>query len=251
MTKTVVMLPTYNEAENLPPMLEALLALPVENLGVLVVDDTSPDGTGDLADRWAARFPDRVFVLHRKEKNGLGRAYVEGFKRALTLGADFIVQMDADFSHQPRYIPALLDAARDFDLVIASRYTKGGTVDHDWSASRKLLSWFANSVYVQMVMGLPVSDATGGFRVWRRQTLIGIDLDRIRSNGYVCNVELTYVTHRLGYTIREVPIHFPNRTHGESKMSLHIQAEAALRTWQIRQRHHHLKPRMRRFEAYV
>ncbi|WP_238626263.1 polyprenol monophosphomannose synthase [Aggregatilinea lenta] len=251
MPKTVVMLPTYNEAENLPRMLEALLALPVGGLGVLVVDDTSPDGTGELADTWAKRTPDRVFVLHRKEKNGLGRAYVEGFKRALTLGADLIVQMDADFSHQPHYIPGLLDAARDSDMVIASRYTRGGTVDESWSPFRKLLSWFANSVYVRVVMGLPVSDATGGFRVWRRPTLIGIDLDRIRSNGYICNVELTYVTHRLGYKIREEPIHFPDRELGESKMSLRIQTEAALRTWQIRQRHRHLKPPMRRSQAYV
>lgn len=252
-TPTVmVVLPTYNERENLPLMVEALFALQLPGFRLLVVDDNSPDGTGKLADELAAQHPGVVHVLHRTEKNGLGPAYIAGFKRALELGADLIIQMDADFSHQPKYLPDLIARLEnDVDLVIASRFMKGGGVDENWGFYRKVLSWFANSIYVRVILNIPVSDATGGFRIWRRSTLIGLDLERIRSNGYVFQVEMAYVTHRLGYRIGELPIYFPDRKRGQSKMDFRIQIEAALRVWQVMLRHRALKPTMRRTEAYL
>ncbi len=252
MPKTVVVLPTYNEAENLPLMVAALLALPVSDLAVLVVDDNSPDGTGQIADGLVAQHAGRVFVLHRREKAGLGPAYIAGLKQALALGAEQVLQMDCDFSHQPHYIPQLLaklDAGSD--LVIGSRFTRGGSLDESWGLHRRLLSLFANRVYVPLILGLPTSEATGGFRAWRREALIGLDLDRVRSNGYVFLVEITYLAHRLGYRIAEIPIHFPDRQRGQSKMSLRIQIEAALRVWQVWWYHRRLTPQMRRQQAYV
>jgi len=251
MPQTVVVLPTYNEIENLPLMVNELLALPVDDLRILVVDDNSPDGTGQLADKLATEYPRRISVLHRQEKNGLGQAYLAGFKRAIEMKADYIIQMDADFSHQPKYIPDMIAAAQKHDLVICSRYAKGGSVDESWSKFRKLLSWFANAVYLPIVLSVPFRDATAGYRLWHRQTLIGIDLDRVRSNGYIFQVEMAYITHRLGYRVCEVPIYFPERAHGESKMNIAIQIEAALRALQVRYRHHILKPAMRRTEAYI
>jgi dolichol-phosphate mannosyltransferase len=250
MPKTVVVLPTYNEKENLLLMIDALFALPVDNLHVLVVDDNSPDGTGRIADERAAADP-RVTVLHRTEKNGLGPAYIAGFKRALTTDADYIIQMDCDFSHQPKYVLDLLKAIESNDLVIASRFIKGGSVDESWSPYRKLLSWFANRVYTPLILGIPLYDATGGFRIWRRSTLIGLDLDRIRSNGYVFQVEMAYVAHRLGFRVKEIPIYFPDRKLGTSKMDIRIQIEAAVRVWQVMQRHRSLTPQMRRTTAYT
>lgn len=252
MPKTMVVMPTYNERENLPPMIEALLALPIPGLRVLVVDDNSPDGTGQIADELAARFPDRLFVLHRTEKAGLGPAYIAGFKRAMELGADYLIQMDADFSHQPKYLQDLIAVAeRGYDVVAGSRFTRGGSVDESWPFYRKLLSWFANRVYVRTLLHIPVSDATGGFRLWRRETLIGIDLERVRSNGYVFQVEIAYLASRLGYKIAEVPIYFPDRERGDSKMDARIPAEAAFRVWQVMIRHHGLTPAMRRTKAYT
>jgi dolichol-phosphate mannosyltransferase len=251
MPKIIVVLPTYNEAENLPLMVDALMALPIENLNVLVVDDNSPDGTGQLADELAVKYPGQVNVLHRQAKEGLGAAYIAGFKRAIQMEADYIIQMDCDFSHQPRYLPAMIEAGATHDMVIGSRYTRGGGVDENWSFLRKALSWFANRVYVRVLLNIPVNDATGGFRLWRRQTLIGLDLDRIRSNGYVFQVELTYITCRLGYKVTEVPIYFPDRERGHSKMDANIAIEAALRTWQVMFRHHGLNPSMRRTQAYT
>jgi dolichol-phosphate mannosyltransferase len=250
MKKTIVVLPTYNEIENLPLIVEAVFALPVQNLNILVVDDNSPDGTGQLADELAAKLAGRLQVIHRTEKNGLGPAYIEGFKRALDLNADYIIQMDADFSHQPKYILDLLKAIESKDVVIASRFTKGGSVDETWSFYRKLLSWFANRIYTPMILGIPVYDATGGFRIWRRQTLIGLDLERVRSNGYVFQVEMAYIAHRLGFRVGEIPIHFPDRERGTSKMDMRITLEASLRVWQVMHRHHALNPHMRRTEAY-
>jgi dolichol-phosphate mannosyltransferase len=250
MPKTVVVLPTYNEKENLPGMVEQILALDIQNLQILVVDDNSPDGTGQLADEIAAR-EKRVTVMHREEKNGLGQAYIAGFKFAIDrMSADYIIQMDCDGSHQPKYLRDLLKGIETKDLVLGSRFVKGGSVDEKWSPYRKLLSWFANRLYTPLILGLPVYDATGGFRIWRRNTLIGLDLDRIRSNGYVFQVEMAYVTHRLGYRIQEIPIHFPDRTLGESKMDARIPMEAALRVWQLLRRHHNLTPKKRRTEAY-
>lgn len=252
MTKTTVVMPTYNERENLPVMVDALMSLPVENLSMLIVDDNSPDGTGAIADELAKKYVGRVSVLHRTEKNGLGPAYVAGFKKAISMGADYLIQMDADFSHQPKYIAELVAKADEgFDMVSGSRFAKGGSVDETWPLFRKLLSWFANRVYVRLLLGIPLSDATGGFRLWRRQTIIGIDLDRVRSNGYVFQVEIAYLTSRLGFSIAEVPIYFPDRKMGDSKMDARIQIEAALRVWQVMARHHSLKPAMRRTRLYT
>ncbi|MBL8119694.1 MAG: polyprenol monophosphomannose synthase [Anaerolineae bacterium] len=244
MPKTIIVLPTYNEKENLSRMVDELLALNIPNLHILVVDDNSPDGTGKIADEIAAR-DERVNVLHRKEKNGLGQAYIAGFKQAISMDADYIIQMDCDFSHQPKYIPDFLKAIESHDVVLGSRFAKGGSVDKDWSIYRKLLTWFANRVYTPTILGIPVRDATGGYRVWRRNTLIGLGLDRIRSNGYVFQVEMAYVASRLGFRIAEIPIYFPDRELGESKMDIRIQIEAAMRVWEVRQRHRMLNPQMR------
>jgi dolichol-phosphate mannosyltransferase len=251
MPKIIVIIPTYNEAENLPLMADALFELPVENLNILIVDDNSPDGTGKIADDLAARYPQRINVLHRQEKNGLGPAYVAGFKKALALEADYIVQMDCDFSHQPKYLVELLAAMENYDVVLGSRWVKGGSVDPNWSIYRKLLSWFANRIYIASILRMPICDATGGFRCWRRQTIIGIDLDRIRSKGYAFQMELAYVTYRLGFRTLEIPIHFPDRKLGQSKMGIKIQIEAAARVWQVAQLHHRLNPQMRRTAAYT
>ena len=251
MTKTMVVMPTYNEKENLALMTEALLALPVDNLHLLVVDDHSPDGTGVIADDLARQHPDRVAVLHRPGKEGLGPAYIAGFKQAISMNADYIIQMDADFSHQPKYIAELIARANEgFDVVSASRFSHGGSVDETWPLYRKVLSWFANRIYVRYLLNVPISDATGGFRLWRRNTLIGMDLDRVRSNGYVFQVEIAYIASRLGYTMAEVPIHFPDRLRGISKMDARIQIEAALRVWQVMFRHRSLNPEMRRTRLY-
>ena len=243
----MVVLPTYNEAENLPLMVDALLAFP---LNILVVDDNSPDGTGEIAERLAAEHRGRISVMHRTEKSGLGTAYIAGFKQAIGLGAAYIIQMDSDFSHQPKYIPDLIAKLEEgCDLVIGSRFARGGGVDQSWSPYRKLLSWFANAVYVRVLLGIPVSDATGGYRIWRRETLIGMGLERIRSNGYVFQVEMVYVAHRLGFRIAEIPIYFPDRARGQSKMGSGIVFEAAARVWQLIYRHHALNPHMRRTEV--
>jgi len=250
MSKIMVVLPTYNEAENIGAITDALLALPLD-LSILVVDDNSPDGTGQLAEEIAARQRGRVCVLHRTDKAGLGPAYIAGFKEALHLGADYIIQMDADFSHQPKYIPDLVAKLEGgYDLVIASRFTRGGGVDEEWSIYRKLLSWFANRVYIRLLLNIPVSDATAGYRIWRRETLIGLDLERVRSNGYVFQVEMAYVACRLGFRVTEIPIYFPDRQRGESKMDLRIQLEAALRVWQVMARHRGLNPTRRRTAVY-
>jgi dolichol-phosphate mannosyltransferase len=250
MTNVMVVLPTYNESENLPIMLDALLNMSDVALRVLVLDDGSPDGTGKIADVAAEEFTDRVFVLHRSEKSGLGPAYVAGFRRAMELGADRIIQMDVDFSHQPHYIPQLLAKLESgYDLVIGSRWIKGGGVDKRWSAFRKLLSWFANGVYVRALLGMPVSDATAGYRAWKRDTLIGMDLNRVGANGYVFQVEMAYVAYKLGYRLAEIPIYFPDRERGQSKMGSHIIFEAALRTWQLLLRHRSLNPSQRKIST--
>ena len=242
-TKFIV-LPTYNECENIVRLLPALFDLKVADLHVLVVDDNSPDGTGEIVETLAeqADYAGRLHVLHRPEKQGLGPAYIQGFAQALSLGADYVIQMDADLSHQPKYIPGLLRQAREYDIVIGSRYVTGGSVDESWGPLRKLLSWWANRAYTPTILRMPVRDATGGFRIYRRDALIGIDMERVKSNGYVFMVEMIYVAFRLGYRIGEIPIHFPDRQHGASKMSGVIALEAALRVWQIRLRHRNLRP---------
>ena len=245
--KLTIVLPTYNEKENLETMIETLLALPVPDLSILIVDDNSPDGTGEIADNLAAKLPDRVSVLHRQGKLGLGTAYIEGFRIALDKGADHVMQMDCDFSHDPKYIPQMIDKKEDCDcdIVIGSRYVKGGSLDETWGVGRKLLSWFANSIYVRLILRTKAKDATGGFRLWKREVLEGMDLNRIRSNGYVFQVETIYVAEKLGYTDEEIPIYFADRKIGTSKMSFKVQLEAALRVWQVFMRHRKLNPSMR------
>ncbi|HSJ55332.1 MAG TPA: polyprenol monophosphomannose synthase [Anaerolineae bacterium] len=235
--KVMVVIPTYNEADNLPAMAGELLALGVPDLEILIVDDNSPDGTGQVADTLVARHPDRISVLHRTGKMGLGTAYITGFRFALERGAEFIVQMDADFSHSPHYIPEFLAAAADQDVVVGSRYVAGGRLDERWGWSRYLLSWWANSVYTRLILGIKVKDATAGFKCWRRATLEAIGLDRVRSNGYVFQIEMAYLTEKLGFRVLELPIYFEDRRIGRSKMTVPVKVEAALRTWQIRWRH--------------
>lgn len=244
MKPLTIVIPTYNEAENLRALTDALFSLPVAELSILIVDDDSPDGTGELADRLARGNPGRFSVLHRKGKLGLGSAYITGFQAALDSGAGAIGQMDADFSHQPGYLPAFLTALERADLVIGSRYVPGGSVDERWGLGRVLLSWWGN-FYARTILRMDIKDATGGFRLWRRETLAGMPLKDIRSNGYVFQVEMAYVAQRLGYRMTEIPIHFEDRRIGQSKMSFRIQIEAALRVWQVLLTHRTLTPRDR------
>lgn len=227
-----IVTPTYNEAENLPKLVSALFALPVENLKILVVDDHSPDGTGQVADELAEKHPGRVRVLHRAGKLGLGTAYLAGFHQALEDGADAVVQMDADFSHSPDKVVQFLDVLQNCDVAVGSRYTKGGKLDERWPLWRRALSGFGN-VYARSLLRIPMHDVTGGFRAWQARVLSCMPLDRIRSNGYAFQVEMAYVAHRLGFCFQEVPIYFADRRWGQSKMSLKIQIEAALRVWQM------------------
>ncbi len=241
----MVVIPTYNEADNIAELTDALFALAIPDLHVLVVDDASPDGTGEIAEGLKQVYPGQMHVIHREGKLGLGTAYITGFKYALNAGAQTVVQMDADFSHRPEYIPQMLDALAEYDLVIGSRYVPGGKLDERWSWWRYLLSWWANSVYVRLILNTRVKDATAGFRAWRRSTLEGMNLDRIRSNGYIFQVEMAYVAERLGYRILEIPIYFEDRRIGKSKMTVPVKLEAAWRVWQIRWRHRHLSPQDR------
>jgi dolichol-phosphate mannosyltransferase len=228
----IVVVPTYNEAENVPRMIDRLWALPVPGLRLIVVDDGSPDGTGDVAEELARRHPGRIHVLHRAGKLGLGTAYLTGFAEALRLDPTAVVQMDADFSHAPEVVPQLLEALQDADAAFGSRYVPGGRLDERWSAGRVALSRFGNW-YARQILRLPLRDVTGGFRAWRPSTLRAMPLNRIRSNGYVFQVEMAYVAHRLGFRIVERPIYFEDRRFGRSKMSFRIQVEAALRVWQV------------------
>ena len=239
--KLMVVVPTYNEADNLSTLVGELLALDLSGLEVLVVDDNSPDGTGQIADDLAQRHPQRVHVLHRPGKEGLGTAYRAGFRYALDQGADYIVQMDADFSHSPHYILDFAELIKEYDVVIGSRYVSGGRLDEQWGWGRYFLSWWANSVYTRLILGLQVKDATAGFKCWRRATLEGIGLERVHSSGYVFQVEMAYLTEKLGYRFFEIPIYFEDRRIGHSKMTAPVKMEAALRTWQIRWRHRNVR----------
>ncbi len=241
MNRLTMVIPTYNEADNLPILSNALWELPNLDISILVVDDASPDGTGEIADKLAKDYPDRFEVIHRTGKLGLGTAYITGFKHALAAGAPVIGQMDADFSHSPDYIPEFMDMLPDYDAVIGSRYVTGGSLDERWGAGRVLLSWFGN-FYARTILNMDIRDATGGFRIWKQATLSGMPLDRIRSNGYVFQVEMAYVAQKLGYELVEMPIYFEDRRIGESKMSFRIQLEAALRVWQVLLTHRQLTP---------
>lgn len=239
MRQLTVVVPTYNEVDNLRPLTAELWALPLSGLRILVVDDGSPDGTGEAAEAIAALHPGRLSVIHRRGKLGLGSAYITGFRAALEQGAEAVGQMDADLSHSPSYLPGFLHALEDHDAVFGSRYVEGGRLDEDWGAGRVLLSWFGN-FYARTILRLSIRDATGGFRVWRRETLQGMPLERILSNGYVFQVEMAYVAQRLGYRAVELPIYFEDRRLGRSKMSFRIQAEASLRVWQVLLAHRRL-----------
>lgn len=230
--KITIVLPTYNEAENLPNLVSALFSLPLE-LSLLVVDDNSPDGTGQIAEKLSAKFPGRISVLHRAGKLGLRSAYLEGFAKAFETGADAVVQMDADFSHDPAVLVEMARRIESCDVVIGSRYTKGGSLAKRWPLWRKALSAFGNT-YARTILSFPLRDVTTGYRMWKRRALEGIPLDRIRSSGYVFLVEMAYVAWLMGFKIEETPIHFADRRWGKSKMSFKIQLEAAVRVWDVR-----------------
>lgn len=221
-----LVLPTYNEAENVEAFVTAALAKLPPDGRALIVDDSSPDGTGAIAERLAAE-QERVEVLHRPGKEGLGPAYVAGFRHALARGAGLLVEMDSDFSHEPAYLPRLLDAAQRADLVIGSRYVPGGGVS-DWGAVRRAISR-GGSAYARLVLGVGVRDLTGGFKCFRREVLEQIDLDAIRSRGYAFQVELSYRAIEQGFRVVEVPIVFRDRRVGSSKMDRSIVLEAIWR----------------------
>lgn len=232
MLNTSIVIPTFNEAENLPIIIQRLFDLNISALNILIVDDNSPDGTGEIADQLAEKYSDKIDVLHRQGKLGLGTAYIEGFKICLDKGAERIVQMDADFSHNPEKVAELLSNLDRYDMVLGSRYVEGGSLDREWAFWRKGLSYFGN-FYARLILGMPIRDVTGGFRAWRSETLLGIPLNRVRSQGYAFQVEMGYITQLMGYRIKEIPIYFADRSRGDSKMSLNIQIEAAKRVWSI------------------
>mgnify|MGYP002622370473 CR=1 FL=1 len=226
----LVVVPTYNERENLPSIVPRILATD-PRLDVLVVDDGSPDGTGAIADEMAAAEP-RIHVLHRTAKQGLGRAYLAGFRWALERDYQWIFEMDADFSHDPKYLTDFLVAAESADLVLGSRYARGVNVIN-WPMSRLLLSWFANK-YVRWITALPLTDATGGFKCFRRKVLEAIPLHRVQSNGYAFQIEMSYRAWKKGFRLAEIPIVFVDRVEGTSKMNKRIVREAVWMVWWIR-----------------
>lgn len=225
----VVCLPTYNERENLVSIVEELLR--VAPVDVLIIDDNSPDGTGAVADGIAEREP-RVRVMHRPGKQGLGKAYIAGFKWALERPYKYIFEMDADFSHQPRYVPEFLRAIEHYDVVLGSRWTDGGGTEN-WGALRKLISK-GGSLYARSILGVDVRDLTGGFKCFRREVLEAIDLDAVQSTGYAFQIEVTYRAIQQGFRVKEIPIIFYERVAGRSKMSSRIVAEAVRKVWTMR-----------------
>jgi dolichol-phosphate mannosyltransferase len=229
MSETLIIVPTYNERENLPRVAQRLLSLPVA-VDMLVVDGNSPDGTGKAADELAAKDP-RIHVLHEQKKSGLGRAYIAGFKWALARNYEFIFEMDSDVSHDPDDIPAFLEAARDADLVLGSRYV-GGIRVINWPLQRLMLSRFAGK-YVALVTGMPFTDPTGGYKCFRRAALQSLNLDKVQCYGYGFQIELTNKLWRQGFKVVEVPIIFTDRTHGESKMGGGIVNEAFWLVWRL------------------
>jgi dolichol-phosphate mannosyltransferase len=243
--QSIVIIPTYNEAENLPVLVSALFTLSLDDLRILVVDDNSPDGTGQVADRLAEEHTGKLDVLHRPGKQGLAAAYINAFQYVLSEKEKYrsiqaIGQMDADLSHPPELVPALLEALGKYDLATGSRYIAGGGVEKSWPAWRKGLSHFGN-FYARTILGLPIHDVTGGFRFWHRKTLAALPLERIRSTGYGFLVEMIYLAYRMGYSIQEIPFCFADRTQGASKMSFRIQREAALQVWLMRYRYSDLQ----------
>jgi dolichol-phosphate mannosyltransferase len=229
--RITVVTPTYNEAENLPKLVSALFSLPLD-LRILVVDDNSPDGTGRIANELALQFPDRVDVLHRPDKMGLRSAYLNGFQKVMDSDVQAIVQMDADFSHDPSVLVNMAKLLESHDLILGSRYIAGGSVDERWPLWRKSLSAFGN-FYARAILNFPLHDVTTGYRMWRRETLQQMPMERIQSSGYVFQVEMAYLAYCLDFSIAETPIYFPDRQWGKSKISFKIQVEAAFRVWQV------------------
>jgi dolichol-phosphate mannosyltransferase len=231
MVRGLVITPTYNERDNLPRLVPMVMAQD-PRLEMLIIDDASPDGTGQVADAIAAEEP-RLHVMHREGKLGLGTAYLAGFKWALERGYDWVFEMDADFSHDPSHLPQFIEALADFDLVLGSRYLDGRVTVVNWPMGRLLLSYFAN-VYARIATGLPIGDATGGYKAFRRHVLAGIALDRIESEGYAFQIEMSMRAWKKGFRIGEIPIVFVDRTMGESKMSKRIIREAVWKVWKLR-----------------
>ena len=229
--RILVIIPTYNEADNLPRIVAAVLEQDVR-IQVLVVDDASPDGTGQIADQMAAQDP-RISVLHRLGKEGLGRAYLAGFGYALENGFDIVFEMDADFSHPPHALPELIEKFSQADVVIGSRYVDGRVTVSNWPMTRLLISYFG-SRYARVITGMPVRDGTGGFNGWTREVLESVGLDRVRSNGYAFQIELKFRAYRAGFRLVESPILFTERDTGESKMSKAIVREAVWRVWWLK-----------------
>jgi len=229
--RALVIIPTYDEASNIPELLPQVLNQD-ECIDVLVVDDGSPDGTGQIADRMASE-NGRINVLHREKKLGLGTAYLAGFAWALEREYDFIFEMDADFSHDPKHLPEFLEAIQDADLVLGSRYLDGRVTVVNWPMGRLLLSYGAN-IYARVVTGLKLCDATGGFKCFRRRVLKAIDLDRVHSNGYAFQIEMSLRAVKKGFNIKEIPIVFVDRSDGSSKMSGRIVREAIWMVWRLR-----------------
>ena len=229
--KALVIIPTYNESENLSQILPLVLEQD-PRIDVLVVDDGSPDGTGEIADS-IAQTNSRVSVLHREKKLGLGTAYISGFRWGLERGYEYLFEMDADFSHDPDHIPEFLEAAADADLVLGSRYLGGRVTVVNWPMPRLLLSYFAN-IYAKVVTGHRICDATGGFKCFRRRVLESLDLGSVRSNGYAFQIEMSFRAWRKGFDIKEIPIVFTDRTDGQSKMSRAIVREAIWMVWRLR-----------------
>ena len=242
--KIIIVIPTYNEADNIEKMTEALFTLPFSDFHLIVVDDASPDGTGELADDLAVQHPQHMTVMHRSGKQGLGTAYAKGFQVALDMGADVIVQMDADFSHSPEYIPEMVDHLARYDVVVGSRYVPGGQVDERWSWWRYLLSWWANYAYARLILGIKAKDATAGFKAFRRNVLEEINFSQVVSNGYVFQVEIAHLCQKIGFHILEFPIYFEDRRIGQSKMTVPVKVEAVWRVWQIYWRHRHVQKRV-------
>lgn len=229
--RVLVIIPTYNEAVNIGVLIPRVLEQD-PRINILVVDDNSPDGTGAMVEEIAKREP-RVHVLHRPGKRGLGTAYLAGFRWALERDYDYVFEMDADFSHDPKHLPEFLEAVRNADLVLGSRYLRGRVTVVNWPMGRLLLSYFAN-IYARVVTGLRLYDATGGFKCFRRQVLERIPLDDVRSNGYAFQIEMSFRAWRLGFRIVEIPIVFVDRTDGASKMSGAIVREAVWMVWRLR-----------------
>ncbi|MCK6585565.1 MAG: polyprenol monophosphomannose synthase [Anaerolineales bacterium] len=229
--RVTIVIPTYNEAENLPRLVSALFSLPLD-LRLLVVDDNSPDGTGKLAEELSRKHHGKIEVLHRPGKMGLRSAYLNGFQKIFDSDSQAIVQMDADFSHDPVVLSDMARMLEFNDVVLGSRYVPGGSVDEKWPVWRKWLSAFGN-FYARTILGLPLHDVTTGYRMWRTETLKQIPFERIHSSGYIFLVEMIYLTHCLEFKIGEVPIYFADRRFGKSKMSFKIQIEAAIRIWQV------------------